>query len=61
MVSGCVITNHSDGHKWTFNEVTAEGVGTPIEATFNKGPLGIERLTLSRDFKRPGGAQGYNR
>ena len=36
-------------------------VGTPIDKTFNKGSLEIERLTLLRVFKRPVGAQGYNK
>ena len=39
----------------------AEGLRTPIDATSIKRSLEIERLTLLRDFKRPGGAQGYNK
>jgi hypothetical protein len=39
----------------------AEGFRTPIGATSIERSLEIERLTLLRDFTRPGGAQGHNK
>ena len=56
-----VLRSSQIGANEELNEVTAEGGGTPIGATTVNRSLEIERLTLLRVFKRPGGTQGYSK
>ena len=56
-----VLRRSQIGANEELNEVTAEGGGTPIGATTRNRSLEIERLTLLRVFKRPGGTQGYSK
>ena len=56
-----VLRSSQIGSNERLNEVTAEGAGTPIGATSINRSLEIERLTLLRDFKRPGGTRVYGK